>query len=66
MIRVDVKEYCHACMGFEADVTGPVKFEANDDHVIMTDTIIQCEHRRKCEAIRRYLESQIKTEEAVG
>ena len=66
MIRVDVKEYCHACMGFEADVTEPVKYEANGHHVIMTDTIIQCAHRRKCEAIRRFLEAQMRSEEAVG
>lgn len=66
MIKLDVKDYCQWCMGFEADVTAPVKYEANDNHVILTDTIIQCEHRRKCEAIRRYLESQMKNEEAVG
>lgn len=66
MIRVDVKDYCHACMGFEAYVIEPVKYEANNNHVIQTDTIIQCEHRRKCESIRRYLESQMKNEEAVG
>jgi hypothetical protein len=66
MIKLDVKDYCHACMDFSADVIEPVKYEANDNHIILTDTIIQCEYRRRCEAIRKYLERQTKTEEAVG
>ena len=66
MIRVDVKEYCNACMDFSPDVTKPVKYYGNNQEIVLGDTIIQCEHARRCEAIRRYLEAQMKTEEAVG
>ena len=66
MIRVDVKEYCHACMDFSADVSKAVKYQAYDGEILLSDTVIQCEHSRRCEAIRRYLESHMKNEEAVG
>lgn len=67
MIRLDVKEYCHSCMDFVPDVIPARKQFADWSDVIeQSDTIIQCEHRGRCEAIRKYLERQIKSEEAVG
>ena len=67
MIRIDVKDYCHACMDFSPDVTKPVKYYGDTNEILLGDTIVQCEHARRCEAIRRYLENQIKSEsEAVG
>lgn len=66
MIRVDVKDYCQWCLDFSPDVTKPVKYYGDGGEIVLGDTIIQCEHARRCEAIKRYLESQMKTEEAVG
>lgn len=66
MIRLNVEEYCHQCMDFDPDVTEPVRaFGADGKEIILTDTIVQCEHRRRCEAIKKYLIRQAK-EEAVG
>lgn len=66
MIRINVEEYCHQCLDFTPDVTQAKRMftEAGDD-IILTDTIIQCEYRRRCEAIKKYLVRQAK-EEAVG
>ena len=63
MIRVEVEYYCHACLDFTPDVIRPVKLMSDDDNeVIMSDTIIQCGHRRRCAGIKRYLEQQAKNE----
>ena len=64
MIRIDVEGYCHNCLDFEADVTKPVR-DLRDN--AWSDTVVQCEHRKRCAGIRRYLEQQSKSEtEAVG
>lgn len=56
MIRLDIKPYCHQCDDFDADVIAGSKLWSNvDNSVVMTDTIVQCSHRRRCEAIRKYL-----------
>ena len=66
MIKLDVKDYCQWCMVFSPDVTMPTKYYGSGEEIIVGDTIVQCEYRKRCEAIRRYLEHQMKTEEAVG
>lgn len=76
MIRIDVEEYCHACLDFSPDVIKPTRevVYVNDplefmpvQKVIQSNTIIQCEYRRRCEAIKKYLTRQAKEEtEAVG
>ena len=58
MIRLDVQPYCSECCDFEPDVTKPVKICSGDRVVAKTDTIIRCDHWKRCEAIRRYLEQQ--------
>lgn len=62
MIRFDIKEYCQSCMDFEPDIERPVKMFAGDEVVIQTDTIVRCEYRGRCEAIRRYLEKSVKVD----
>lgn len=56
MIRVEVEKYCSECMDFEPDVEKPQKMYAYMDEITITDTVIRCEHRKRCEHIRRYLE----------
>lgn len=56
MIRLDVQEYCATCMDFHPDVERPVKMYSVYNEAIQTDTVIRCEYRGRCEAIRRYLE----------
>lgn len=62
MIRIEVEEYCHACMDFTPDVTPPVRSFSDDMTVEQTDTIVRCKHHRRCYAITRYLEQQMKGE----
>ena len=67
MIKLDVRDYCHACMDFSPDVIPPVReLVPPTGEIKQSDTIIQCEHRRRCDAIRKYLERQMKTEEVAG
>lgn len=56
MIRVEVKNYCSECVDFEPDVEKPQKMYCGNSEVTMTDTVIRCENRKRCEHIRRYLE----------
>lgn len=75
MIRIEVEEYCHACMDFSPDVTRPTRevVYIHDPRELMpiskinqTDTIVRCEYRKRCETIKNYLIRQAKNEEAVG
>lgn len=59
MIKFDIQEYCQECMDFHPDVERPVKMHNGDD-VIQTDTIVRCENRGRCAAIKRYLDKQQK------
>lgn len=62
-IKLEVEEYCHGCPDFEADVTGPERISHNGVDLMMTDTIVRCEYRNRCRAIKRYLENRIKPKE---
>lgn len=63
MIRLDVQDYCQQCMDFHPDVDMPQKaYGTNSDgteiEFVLSDTVIRCSHRRRCEAIKRYLDRQ--------
>lgn len=63
-IKLEVEDYCQECMDFNADVAGPVKVQiSGQDDLILTDTIVRCEYRNRCRAIKRYLERQKAKEE---
>ena len=55
MIRLDIQEYCHVCSDFEPDVEKPEKYYSDFEEVIMTDTVVRCRYRKRCENIKRYL-----------
>lgn len=62
MIRLDVEPYCHECLGFCPDVEAPEKVdfvgEGGTVEYYLTDTIVRCKYRGRCQAIKRYLEKQ--------
>lgn len=69
-IRLEVKEYCADCCDFEPDVKKPEKTTLQVDDLtnphaitILTDTIVRCRYRNRCEAIKRYLEKQKENKE---
>ena len=63
MIYVDVEKYCHDCPEFEPRID-------KDDLTIMgfelpnmvckVDTKISCEHRHRCEEIKKFIEKESK------
>ena len=53
MIKVEVKEYCESCTEFDPDVEYPTNFYADCEVAYMTDTIVRCKDRHKCENIHR-------------
>lgn len=59
MICIDVKDYCSECMDFEPDIEKPQKFYGMGNEICVTDTIIRCENRKRCEQIKRYLEREV-------
>ena len=66
MIRIEVEDYCHSCRDFSPDVTAATRNYAVDD-ISWTDTVVRCEHAKKCAGLVRYLENQIKNKtEAAG
>jgi hypothetical protein len=61
-IRLDVEKYCHGCADFSAEVTKSQRVQIGDGEYACGDTIVQCEYRKRCNAIRRFLEHQIRGE----
>jgi hypothetical protein len=66
MIRLEVEDYCQSCLDFCPDVTKPERVYAGDKEMILSDTIVRCEYRKRCAGIRRFLEHQMKEVEVVG
>ena len=66
MIRLEVEEYCQQCLDFSPDVIKPERVYFGESEMILSDTIIRCEYRKRCAGIRRYLEHQMREVEAVG
>lgn len=67
-ILIDVEDYCQECLDFEPHVIKARRMMVDwGEGYEQTNTQIQCEYRKRCAGIKRYLESQAKTEtEAVG
>lgn len=63
MIRVEVEEYCQHCLDFSPDVLKPQRMVYLDGELTYGDTVIQCEYRKRCAGIKRYLEQQRKGEQ---
>lgn len=55
MIKIEVENYCHPCIEFEADVEVPIAYYASGKIVEQTDTIVRCKHRRRCENIVNFI-----------
>lgn len=64
MIRVEVEDYCQQCLDFSPDVANATRVMAPDGELVLGDTIIRCEYRKRCASIERFLKKQIKEEVA--
>ena len=64
MIRLEVEGYCQECLDFSPDVTTAKRLFSIDgeEYGNIGDTIVRCEHRKRCANIKRYLERQMKGE----
>lgn len=59
MIRLELQPYCDSCLEFEPDVQKPDSFYAGGEvYFTSGDTVIRCEHRDKCERIRKFLKGE--------
>lgn len=63
MIRLDVQDYCQQCMDFNPDVDMAQKAygmspDGNEIEFVLTDTVVRCRYRKRCESIKRYLDRQ--------
>lgn len=57
MIKLEIENYCEECPDFDADVQKPDKYYADGKVIMVGDTIIRCEHRERCERLKKRLES---------
>lgn len=56
MIRLELKDYCHDCVGFEPEVEAPVALYYGDNkEIVCTDTIVRCKHAKRCAHILKYV-----------
>lgn len=60
MIKLNVCKYCQDCIEFEPQVTQrPEKLNADFcDSIFYGDTIVECVHRRHCEALYNFLKGE--------
>jgi hypothetical protein len=65
MIRVEVADYCQDCLDFSPEVTKPIRATVpGAGEITFTDTIIQCEYRKRCAGMMRYLKQKASNENA--
>lgn len=57
MIKLEIEDYCKECPDFNEDVQKPDKYYADGEVFIVGDTVIRCEHRERCERLKKRLES---------
>ena len=64
MIILNVADYCHNCPEFEAHVEKDIlkykDFTSDKEHLVGVNTNISCEHRDRCEEIRKFIEKRRK------
>lgn len=64
MIRLELKDYCHDCVGFEAEVQSPViYFTTGCEMAEQTDTIVRCKHHKRCRHVVEYVMDGYKEKE---
>lgn len=64
MIRLELKDYCHDCVNFEAEVEKPQAwYDTNNKIVLYTDTIVRCAHAMCCAHIAKYIMEGYKEDE---
>lgn len=64
MIRLDIEEYCQQCLDFSPDVTKPIRVTTGSGEISFTDTVVQCEYRKRCAGMMRYLKQQVNDKNA--
>ena len=62
MIYLNVNDYCQDCPEFEAHVEKDIlkyeDFTSDKAHLVGVNTNISCEHRDRCEEIRKFIEKE--------
>lgn len=60
MITLDVKDYCHNCPGFEAEVISDSTrlYAGGVEYCEASNKVVKCRYRKRCEAMMKYLEKE--------
>lgn len=64
MIKLDVEGYCQDCLDFDPAVVKATRIQCHNGEFEYSDTLIQCENRRRCAAIARHISQQKAKEDA--
>jgi hypothetical protein len=64
MIKLDVEGYCQNCLDFNPVVVRPTRIIHHDGETEFGDALVQCENRKRCAGIKRYLDQQKAKEES--
>lgn len=63
MIVLDIEDYCQQCLDFCPEVIKAQRIMFDHGEMAYSNTIIQCEHRKRCAGITRFLEQRIREAE---
>lgn len=58
MITLEVEPYCEYCMEFEPAVQKPDYVYMENEKIYISDTVIRCKFRERCERIREHLRGE--------
>ena len=64
--RLLTEDYCESCPAFEAHVEHGQPMYINGAYMFNAETVIDCKHRDRCEAIKKHLEKQLGMAPLVG
>lgn len=57
MIHLHVEDYCQNCPEFKPETSTVEMYDALNKYL---DTIVYCEHQKRCNIFMRYLEGKLK------
>lgn len=60
MIKLDVCEYCHGCLGFEpyVDQRPDFYYANNEEPCLYGDTVVKCKNDCKCKVLYSHLKKE--------
>lgn len=62
MIKLQVEDYCHDCLAFEAavNVEKETLYSHDEAFTVSITTVIRCKNQKRCATMIQYLKNQTK------